>query len=294
MKPHRTAGYQSAGGILRRNIEPNVIAGATSATLPHFVRKDSILRLLPSWEADMKMNVRVMLVTGFIAVLAIPVVALAADRFKDVPTTNIFHDDIAWLAENGITFGCNPPDNDEFCPKDDVTREQMAAFMRRLANRMTPKVAEATGTQAIKSNLFFDGFQVASLWDMEIPFNGGALHVTGQAEVTTDPGSTLATGFVWAELARPEDGQGPCSPFLGPVLDYGSRPVGPQIEFLLDADAPVNATVVGAIDVDAGPQSIHLCVRLEGEDVDLEEASAEAVGNLVVTWIPTIDPLGIE
>ncbi|VAV92897.1 hypothetical protein MNBD_ACTINO02-2304 [hydrothermal vent metagenome] len=31
----------------------------------------------------------------------------------------------------GITLGCNPPDNDRFCPDNVVTREQMAAFLQR-------------------------------------------------------------------------------------------------------------------------------------------------------------------
>lgn len=44
---------------------------------------------------------------------------------------NIFFDDIGWLAESGITKGCNPPANDLFCPDDFVTRGQMAAFLVR-------------------------------------------------------------------------------------------------------------------------------------------------------------------
>ena len=43
----------------------------------------------------------------------------------------IFEDDIDKLATAGITRGCNPPDNDMFCPGDLVTRGQMAAFLRR-------------------------------------------------------------------------------------------------------------------------------------------------------------------
>jgi hypothetical protein len=44
---------------------------------------------------------------------------------------SIFEEDIAKLAAAGITAGCNPPDNTQFCPTDRVTREQMAAFLRR-------------------------------------------------------------------------------------------------------------------------------------------------------------------
>jgi SpoIID/LytB domain protein len=44
---------------------------------------------------------------------------------------NIFEGDINRLAASGITKGCNPPVNDRFCPKDPVTREQMASFLAR-------------------------------------------------------------------------------------------------------------------------------------------------------------------
>ncbi len=42
-----------------------------------------------------------------------------------------FEVDIAWLAGAGITKGCNPPLNTEYCPDSFVTRGQMAAFMVR-------------------------------------------------------------------------------------------------------------------------------------------------------------------
>jgi hypothetical protein len=44
---------------------------------------------------------------------------------------SVFTADILWLAEEGITKGCNPPVNDEFCPTANVTRGQMAAFLVR-------------------------------------------------------------------------------------------------------------------------------------------------------------------
>ena len=46
----------------------------------------------------------------------------------------IFENDIAKLAAAGITKGCNPPANTEFCPFSLVTREQMAAFLHRAAS----------------------------------------------------------------------------------------------------------------------------------------------------------------
>jgi hypothetical protein len=55
-------------------------------------------------------------------------------RFIDVPPGTLFFDDIEWLADSGITRGCNPPLNDRFCPNDFVTRGQMAAFLVRALN----------------------------------------------------------------------------------------------------------------------------------------------------------------
>lgn len=80
------------------------------------------------------MSRKLKLVIGVVAAaVLLPSVALASHQFTDVPDSNIFHDDIGWLADSGVTLGCNPPANDAFCPKDNVTREQMSAFLRRLA-----------------------------------------------------------------------------------------------------------------------------------------------------------------
>ncbi|MCP4306715.1 MAG: transmembrane domain-containing protein [bacterium] len=57
--------------------------------------------------------------------------AVAAPRFNDVAEDHLFYSDIEWLADAGITAGCNPPTNTNFCPESNVTRGQMAAFLVR-------------------------------------------------------------------------------------------------------------------------------------------------------------------
>ncbi|NOX22325.1 MAG: hypothetical protein GXP36_04415 [Actinobacteria bacterium] len=52
------------------------------------------------------------------------------DYFTD-DDGSIFEADINRLATAGVTSGCNPPTNDNFCPDDNVTRAQMAAFLSR-------------------------------------------------------------------------------------------------------------------------------------------------------------------
>jgi hypothetical protein len=64
----------------------------------------------------------------FVRALRLP--AGAPGQFVD--TVESAHEaDINALASAGITKGCNPPANDEFCPDRRVTREEMAAFIVR-------------------------------------------------------------------------------------------------------------------------------------------------------------------
>jgi hypothetical protein len=60
-----------------------------------------------------------------------PRVAALMGPFADVPPNHTFVNDIVWIADRGITRGCNPPTNDRFCPGHAVSRAQMAAFLVR-------------------------------------------------------------------------------------------------------------------------------------------------------------------
>lgn len=52
------------------------------------------------------------------------------DRFRD-DNGSVFEGAIERLAQAGITVGCNPPANDQFCPDNPIRRGQMAAFLKR-------------------------------------------------------------------------------------------------------------------------------------------------------------------
>ena len=58
------------------------------------------------------------------ALIAAPITVIASDQFLDVPTNHQFHEAIDWLAAEGITYGCNPPANTEFCPDDFVVEDR--------------------------------------------------------------------------------------------------------------------------------------------------------------------------
>jgi plastocyanin len=59
-----------------------------------------------------------------------------SDRFADDDDSE-FESDIERLAEAGVTLGCNPPDNTNYCPDKPVTRAEMATFLGR-ALGLTP------------------------------------------------------------------------------------------------------------------------------------------------------------
>jgi uncharacterized membrane protein YdcZ (DUF606 family) len=61
-------------------------------------------------------------------------VALVVEQAFVDDNGHTFEADIEWLADEGITKGCNPPVNDRFCPDSTVTRGQMAAFLVRALN----------------------------------------------------------------------------------------------------------------------------------------------------------------
>ena len=91
--------------------------------------------------------------TAIIAVLlAAPTAVWAAHQFTDVPNSHTFHNAIGWMKDNNITVGCNPPANTQYCPEDNVTRGQMAAFMKRLAEN---QVVDAASVNGVTVSRFF-------------------------------------------------------------------------------------------------------------------------------------------
>jgi hypothetical protein len=56
-------------------------------------------------------------------------------NFGDVPSDDLFYDDIGKLAARGVTVGCS---GGNFCPNDPVTREQMAPFILRARGEFDP------------------------------------------------------------------------------------------------------------------------------------------------------------
>ena len=75
---------------------------------------------------------RRLILSVVIAVVMVPTAVIAAGGAFVDDDTNIFENDIDWMASSGVTVGCDA-ENQLYCPDDNVTRGQMAAFMHRLA-----------------------------------------------------------------------------------------------------------------------------------------------------------------
>jgi hypothetical protein len=89
--------------------------------------------------------------------------AIPGSGFSDVGAS-VFSSDIQWIADRGITKGCNPPANTRFCPNDYVTRGQMAAFITRalgLANPGTGNYFVDTAASVFKTDI--DKIRVAGV-----------------------------------------------------------------------------------------------------------------------------------
>jgi hypothetical protein len=84
-----------------------------------------------------------------VAILAalVPLSLLAANPFTDLNPGSVHNDNIEAIYNAGLTKGCDP--DREYCPNDNVTREQMASFLARLGGLgSNPPVANARTAQS--------------------------------------------------------------------------------------------------------------------------------------------------
>lgn len=200
-------------------------------------------------------------------VLTIPGTSIAGDRFQDVPSSNIFHDDIGWLADQGVTRGCNPPTNDMFCPDDPVTREQMAAFMRRFADSLDaaaqPRLMGSEGPGVLLTE---DTWTSLASFTINVPSGGGALLLSGTTGFFLENGSDLgAIGLIDVTVD-----QG-CSDSADGI---------PAIWDTLSAGAD-SATAVGSLPISGGSHRIRLCaIALHVDTTERTEALGPRVSAL--------------
>lgn len=122
---------------------------------------------------------------------------VVVDAVAGLGTGGIFGDDdssvhaanIDQIARVGITLGCNPPENTEFCPDRDVSRGEMAAFLVRALN-----------LPATSSDYFAD--DEGSTFEGDINSLAEAGITTGTGEDTFAPDDSVSRGEMAAFLNR--------------------------------------------------------------------------------------------
>jgi len=115
--------------------------------------------------------------------------ASGSDPFVDDNFSG-FEESIRRLAEAGITAGCNPPDNDRFCPEAPVTRGQMATFLTRalglIPNTPPPRPPGTLGEQCAL---------VPSICPpIGNPDGTAAVPTQGRVEPVTNPDTVIGSG----------------------------------------------------------------------------------------------------
>jgi hypothetical protein len=125
-------------------------------------------------------------------VLVVPTAVYAAGGAFTDDDTSVFENDINWMADNGITTGCTPT---QYCPDDNVTRGQMAAFMRRLATKKVVDAATAADADTLDG---LDSTEITTLlFASRDTTNGGTSETAaGRIEVNSVAISVPLDGYL--------------------------------------------------------------------------------------------------
>lgn len=95
--------------------------------------------------------------------------------FGDVDSFDFFCSDVLWVRNASVTLGCGNGDN--FCVGRNVSRVQMALFMRRLAEALEPDVlVSESDTTGLSGDLDAGGVPMCSNLAVSVDVNDGIPH----------------------------------------------------------------------------------------------------------------------
>jgi len=123
--------------------------------------------------------------------LALPAgIVLASHQFSDVPDSNIFHADIDAVADAGVTTGCAAG---KYCPNDNVTRGQMAAFMNRLGALQAGKTPVVNARTSQSTDGMSLGCPANTIWSQGICIDTALREAGANADGIYDASDSCAT-----------------------------------------------------------------------------------------------------
>ncbi len=201
-------------------------------------------------------------------VMVVPIAAYAIHSFTDVPDGAFFHNSVTWMKDNGITVGCNPPDNTKYCPNDDVTRGEMAVLMKRLSENKVVDAATAVDADKV------DGFDATSLVRAAGSATDNPAGTNGIAESVSIEAPVDGMLFVSAVAEATDSGSWFCN-----IILNGDKV--PEAGYTINVASNGNRV--------ACPTSMTLAVPAGNHTVDLEIGSLDgdlAESSLSVIFIP--------
>jgi hypothetical protein len=102
---------------------------------------------------------------------------------------HLFERAINRMAAEGVTEGCNPPDNDRFCPDAPVTRGQMATFLTRVMDELSPMAPPDRTDTALGSQLDLISIAASQGCDVALDEERGRDGITDECDATATVGS---------------------------------------------------------------------------------------------------------
>jgi hypothetical protein len=140
------------------------------------------------------------------AALLVPVLSASPARaqscagFNDVFVSDAFCTDVTWLKNGGVTLGCTGL---SYCPTGNVTRAQMALFMRRLAEATFQDI-NLVESSTPPSGQLAAGVSACTTQPLTIPasgLNGRRVHINAIVSMRSN-----ASADVRLSIVRSDDG----------------------------------------------------------------------------------------
>ncbi|WP_424445422.1 hypothetical protein [Microbacterium sp. CH-015] len=154
--------------------------------------------------------------TGGYVMLSAPLETLT---FRDVPANYVFHDQIAWMADQGISLGYDVFAGREYRPFGTVTRDQMAAFLYRYAGSpdydpptTSPFVDVPTNYVFYKQIAWLASERISTGWDV----GGGKKEYRPFQPVSRD----VMAAFLYRSAGSPAFEPPASSPFVDIPKNY--------------------------------------------------------------------------
>lgn len=221
-----------------------------------------------------KRGTRLALTVLVTALIVAPLTAVASHQFTDVPDSHTFHADIGWLADAGITLGCNPPANDQYCPSDDVNRGQMAAFMKRFNDYITTQLGTVAAADIDSGYLGTTVTTVTEINSVSITASvDGVLLINGSAFLNSSGDYSL-------------NGIG-IKPFLDGTAIGAHGVLDSMTATDDDSDALNHYGYTTAVAVSAGTYTVSQSIGAQDSAGDLVDASLfYNANNLTVLFVP--------